>query len=202
MSASSALSTRHRVLSAYRRLYRAQQVAFANDVFMQREARKEMRQQFAARRHDTDGPQLEAAITAATEAADYLRTSVIQAKRVAPGQLSQTRRQRPLLPSRHFSHHSSHLRLLCVVPVAEASIRPEQTVKDPFAKSAAQQSSLTLQTSRPHLLISAAVLVPCRPSQTLTALCCSAVIDRDVSVSTRSVTACVLLAVTVRGCCC
>ena len=73
---------RHRVLSAYRRLFRQQASTFSQDGFVQQRARAEIRAQFRAKAALTDARDVDEAVKAAEEAADYLRASVIQAKRV------------------------------------------------------------------------------------------------------------------------
>ena len=71
---------------------------------MQNQARTTIRQYFTQFRSLTDAQQIEQQLTAAEEAVEYLRTKVIQAKRTGSGG--------------QFS----------------ATIRPEQTVKDPMAQ--------------------------------------------------------------------
>ena len=103
----SAAPARPRVLSLYRRLFRQQAVTFAQDGFIQQNARAEIRSQFRARRALKEPQEVEEAIKAAEEAADYLRTSVIQAKRVKGdhfGQTTPTTLTRPL--QRGVQHHA------------------------------------------------------------------------------------------------
>ena len=159
-----AASSRQRVLSVYRQLFRQQATTFANDPFVQQNARREIRAQFRAKRSLAEAKEVEEAVTAAQEALDYLRTSVIQAKRVKGDHFGQrSSNTHSPLPTSTAADDRRCADLLLSSPlfplfsvVAVAKIRPEQTVKDPQAVSAAltaPQACRLLTKSSPTALL-------------------------------------------------
>lgn len=82
-------ATRSTVLGLYRVLLRAQSQTFANDRPMQLRARAEIHRYFAGNRKLSDSAAITEAIQAGREAADYLKTSVIQARKTSEGNYGQ-----------------------------------------------------------------------------------------------------------------
>ncbi|GBG77595.1 hypothetical protein CBR_g24042 [Chara braunii] len=68
------------VRAAFRTLIRAQRVAFANDELAQRLALREIRSGFEKSRHVADVQVVDRLLAEANEAADFIRTQLVQVK--------------------------------------------------------------------------------------------------------------------------
>ena len=76
---------RHRVLASYRRLLRVQRQTFAGDTANLRRAQSITREQYNERRDESDVAQVENALRNADDAAEFIRTNMIQAVHVGGG---------------------------------------------------------------------------------------------------------------------
>eukprot|EP00899_Mesostigma_viride_P027999 jgi/Mesvir1/8384/Mv12629-RA.1 len=65
--------------SAFRGLLRAQKIAFKKDVVMQNAATAEIRRHFDESRNETDAAKVSGLLAQAAEAAEFLKSNVIQA---------------------------------------------------------------------------------------------------------------------------